>query len=171
MKQALRRELTNIVFLILIVASAVVIYLLSRAENGESATTAVPEAAATQGVQTETLQTELDETPAPTSAAEATASARGVPEAVFQTHLATSGVYFAKQRGNEKQYEITYGEKETITADMTYQLELNEQERGALLRLLDVAVKGGGLVVAEAAVVLAKKIDSARRVEPEAAPG
>lgn len=54
---------------------------------------------------------------------------------------------------------------------MTYQLELNEQERSALLRLLDVAVKGGGLAVAEAAVVLAKKIDSARQTEPEVAPG
>lgn len=123
MKQALRRELTNIVFLILIVASAVVIYLLSRAEDGDRATPVSPETTSVQVAQTESLQTGLDETPAPTSAAEATASVRGVPEAVFQTHLATSELYSAKQNGNKKQYELTYGEKETITAEMTYQLE------------------------------------------------
>lgn len=101
MKQALRRELTNIVFLILIVASAVVIYLLSRAEDGDRATPISPETTSVQGAQTESLQTGPDETPAPTSAAEATASVRGVPEAVFQTHLATSELYSAKQSGNK----------------------------------------------------------------------
>ena len=87
MKQALRRELTNIVFLILIVASAVVIYLLSRAEDGDRATPVSPETTSIQGAQTESLQTGLDETPAPTSAAEATASVRGVPEAVARSPI------------------------------------------------------------------------------------
>lgn len=51
---------------------------------------------------------------------------------------------------------------------MTYRIELTEQERAALLRLIDVAVKGGGLPVAEAAVVLAKKLDAAEKVETKA---
>ena len=46
-----------------------------------------------------------------------------MPEAVFQTHLVTSDVYSAKQKGHEKQYEITYGKKDPITANMTYQLD------------------------------------------------
>ena len=48
MKQTLRRELTNIVFIVLIVASAVVIYLLSRAENGGQAKADSPETTAFQ---------------------------------------------------------------------------------------------------------------------------
>lgn len=48
---------------------------------------------------------------------------------------------------------------------MIYRIDLTEQERAALLRLIDVAVKGGGLSVAEAAVVLAKKIEAAEKVE------
>ena len=123
MKQILRRELTNIVFIVLIVASAVVIYLLSRAETGGQAKADSPETTTFQNAQTESTTAEPDETPVPASAAEAKASSRGVPEAVFQTHLATSGSFSAKQKGQKKQYELTYGEKETITADMTYQLE------------------------------------------------
>jgi hypothetical protein len=44
---------------------------------------------------------------------------------------------------------------------MTYTLELNEQEKLALLQLLDLAVKAGGLGVAEAALVLARKVKDA----------
>jgi hypothetical protein len=123
MKQILRRELTNIVFIVLIVASAVVIYLLSRAENGGQAKADSPETTAFQNAQTESTTAEPDETPVPASAAEAKASSRGVPEAVFQTHLATSGSFSAKQKGQKKQYELTYGGKDPITSGMTYQLE------------------------------------------------
>ena len=123
MKQTLRRELTNIVFLILIVASAVVIYFLSRAENGGQATTAAPEATAAQNAQTETTQEGQENSPEPTGKAEAKASSRGVPEAVFQTHIATSDLFSAKQKGRKREYELTYGSKETTTASMTYQLE------------------------------------------------
>lgn len=37
-------------------------------------------------------------------------------------------------------------------------LEMNEQEKGVVLALFDLAVKSGGMQVAEAAVVLTKKI-------------
>ena len=123
MKQTLRRELTNIVFIVLIVASAVVIYFLSRAENAGQAATATPEATAAQVAQAETTQEEQENSPEPTGKAEAKASSRGVPEAVFQTHLATSSAFSATQKGNKKQYELIYGSKDTITSNMTYQLE------------------------------------------------
>ena len=123
MKQTLRRELTNIVFTVLIVASAVVIYLLSRAENGGHATADSPEATVFQSTQTESMAVEPDETPKPASAAEAKASTRGVPEAVFQTHLATSDSFSAEQKGRKRQYAITYGESDEIAAMLKYQLE------------------------------------------------
>jgi len=39
-----------------------------------------------------------------------------------------------------------------------FKLEMTEQEKNAVLALFDLAVKGGGMQVAEAAVVLSKKI-------------
>jgi hypothetical protein len=38
--------------------------------------------------------------------------------------------------------------------------ELTEQERNVLQQLIDLAIKAGGLKVAEAGVVLAKKLES-----------
>lgn len=43
-------------------------------------------------------------------------------------------------------------------------ITLNDQEKTVLLQLIDLAVKAGGLQVAEAALVLSKKID-AKEVE------
>ena len=37
-------------------------------------------------------------------------------------------------------------------------LEMNEQEKSALMALMDLAVKAGGMQVAEAALVLTKKV-------------
>ena len=37
-------------------------------------------------------------------------------------------------------------------------LEINNQEKNALIELINLAVKSGGLSVAEAGVILAKKI-------------
>ena len=47
-----------------------------------------------------------------------------------------------------------------------YELHLNTEERNALLALLDLAVKGGGMQVAEAAVVLSKKITETKPAAP-----
>jgi len=50
-------------------------------------------------------------------------------------------------------------------------LELNEQEKNALIELINLAVKSGGLSVAEAGVILAKKIgDLKEEVKPEEKP-
>ena len=40
-------------------------------------------------------------------------------------------------------------------------MKLTSQEANILLQLIDLAVKGGGIAVAEAAVVLSKKINAA----------
>ena len=45
-------------------------------------------------------------------------------------------------------------------------IELSEEEIGAMLQLFDLAVKAGGLNVAESAIVLAKKLQAAQPVEP-----
>ena len=49
-----------------------------------------------------------------------------------------------------------------------YRATCDENERNVLLKLLDLAVKGGGLQVAEAAVVLAKRLETAEKVETKA---
>ena len=110
MKQALRRELTNIVFLILIVAAALVIFLLSRT-GGESP---VPKVA-----QTATAT----DTPAPAEATATQPASRGVPESVFQTFLATSDVFSAKQdRRDARVYVLTYGKSPSIAAHLRYEV-------------------------------------------------
>lgn len=49
-------------------------------------------------------------------------------------------------------------------------IELNEQEGQALLQLIDIAVKSGGLNVAQAGVVLAAKISEAASKSKSQAP-
>ena len=46
-------------------------------------------------------------------------------------------------------------------------IELSEQEANALLQLIDLAVKSGGLNVAQAGVVLASKIQAASKPQEE----
>ena len=48
-----------------------------------------------------------------------------------------------------------------------YKLELTEQEASALCVLIDMAVKTGGIQVAETGVVLVKKIQSSKVKEDE----
>jgi hypothetical protein len=123
MKQTLRRELTNIVFLVLIVAAAVVIYLLSRAEIKAL----TPEASPTPAVENTSAQTSED--------AEETASAkssedgknksttRGVPESVFETHILSSDLYSADQRGRNKHtYTLIWSGESKTEATLTYEL-------------------------------------------------
>ena len=50
-------------------------------------------------------------------------------------------------------------------------LEINNQEKNALIELINLAVKSGGLSVAEAGVILAKKIgDLKEEVKPVVKP-
>ena len=51
-------------------------------------------------------------------------------------------------------------EQEQTTVEKEVTIILNENEKSVLLQLIDLAVKSGGLNVAEAALHLVKKINS-----------
>lgn len=51
-----------------------------------------------------------------------------------------------------------------------FKLTLNEQEKKVLIELLNLAVKAGGLQVAESSSVLARKISQAEEVKEEPKP-
>ncbi len=113
MKETIHRQLTNIVFLVLIVAAALAIYFLSRMENSPAlaealAATPSPAAAAT---------------PAPSETDAKKSSSDGVPESVFTTYLATNEVFSAdKSRSNSRKYTLSYGESTQVEATMRYEL-------------------------------------------------
>ncbi len=110
MKQTLRNQLTNIVFVVFIVAAALAIYLLSRSDSGAVAPTTTP------GV-TETA------TPTPTETDTQKSSTRGVPESVFTTYLATNEVFSAdKSRRNSREYALSYGDSPNIEATLRYEV-------------------------------------------------
>lgn len=105
MKQLLRRQLTNIVFLVLIVAAALTIYLLSRAQ---------PATAAAQ-----TPAPSASSTPSPTASARQ--AALGVPESVWQTHLGSSELYTARASNADlRKMALTYAPAKTISAELFY---------------------------------------------------
>jgi len=113
MKQTLRRELTNILFVVLIVAAAVVIYLLSRGERGAAVQSS--EAAAQQSAAA--AATPVPETtPKPAT--------QGVPEAVFLSHLETDKRFNAEAiPGQSNSYQLFFNESERIYATLRYELE------------------------------------------------
>ena len=107
MKQILQRQLTNIVFLVLIVAAALTIYVLSRSEKSTSLAV-TPSAAQTA-------------TPAATQ--QQKSATRGVPESVFATYLATNEVFSAdKSRRDSREYALTYGDSPQIKATLSYEV-------------------------------------------------
>lgn len=114
MKQTLRRELTNILFVVLIVAAAIVIFLLSRGERAHvatSASTAIPAAASL-----ETPDPEKTTTPKPAT--------RGVPESVFLSHLETCNLFTTKPiPGQQMAYNLFFSESSRIYATLRYELE------------------------------------------------
>ena len=110
MKQFLRKQLLNIVFLALIVAGALTIYFLSRAEH----TAASAERVASP--------TPAAATPAPT--ASAPLRPKGVPEHVFTTHLSASELFDATVIADDPHsWELTYGEQPRVTTTLTYTLD------------------------------------------------
>ena len=114
MKQTLRNQLTNIVFLVLIVSAALAIYLLSRADGETAAQTATPIA---------TERATESATPAPSGTETKQSSARGVPESVFTTYLATSEVFSVeKSRHHAREYSLTYGDSSKIKSTLIYEV-------------------------------------------------
>jgi hypothetical protein len=110
MKQTLRGQLTNILFLVLIVAAALTIYFLSRAEDGGTAATPTQTVAPTA-------------TPVATPAEKKKTSSRGVPESVFTTYLATAEAFTADEnRHGKRSYTLTYGKSPQVTATLQYEV-------------------------------------------------
>ena len=111
MKQTLRKELVNILFLILIVAAAVIIYLLSRGEANSTQT------ASRIKDSSENMQKAKKVTPEPIE------KQAGVPEAVFETFLASSDVISAEARNRtENLYVITYDDASQLQGTLLYEL-------------------------------------------------
>ena len=114
MKQTLRGQLTNILFLVLIVAAALTVYFLSRAEDGGAATS-------TQTVAPTAFAAKATATPA--GAEQKKPASRGVPESVFTTYLATNDIFTADEnRHGKRNYTLTYGKSPQITATMQYEV-------------------------------------------------
>ncbi|NLI52997.1 MAG: hypothetical protein GX417_01585 [Clostridiales bacterium] len=114
MKHFLRRQLTNIVFLVLIVAAALTIYLLSRSEPAVSL----------EATPTVELAAMPSSTPVPSPTARAMQSGKGVPESVWQTHLATSRLFSAKaSRRDKRSLTLTYGASHDISAQLLYTVD------------------------------------------------
>ena len=111
MKQILQRQLTNIVFLVLIVAAALTIYFLSRAEKGASVSAQVATPSAAQTATPAATQPEKGLT-------------RGVPESVFTTYLATNETFTADEsRHGSRNYTLSYGESPQIQATLQYEVQ------------------------------------------------
>lgn len=108
MKQFFSKQLTNIVFLVLIVAAALAIYLLSRAE---SAPQAVADTAVTAAF-------------SPSPSASASPKPRGIPEAVLTTHLQTSEQYYARSSAaGPHSWILTRGKSPEIRSTLLYELQ------------------------------------------------
>lgn len=111
MKQTLHKELTNILFLVLIVAAAVIIYLLSRGESGSAQTrTQSAEASASAELAQENTPEPIELQP-------------GVPEAVFETFLTTSEVVSSEALDRTANtYVVTYDEASQLKGTLRYEL-------------------------------------------------
>ncbi|MPM72506.1 hypothetical protein SDC9_119482 [bioreactor metagenome] len=108
MKQFFSKQLTNLVFLVLIVAAALTIYLLSRAG------TAPVSASAAAGMATPSPSAMASERPAP----------RGIPETIFQAHLETSEQYTAKSSAaNPRAWVLSCDKQPEIRSALLYDVQ------------------------------------------------
>ena len=143
MKQSLpnqffKKQLLNIVFLVLIVGGALTVYFLARAEQPKGQVNTSPAAAAAPKAETSASQTneaagtKIDEAAASSGeAAESTPSPSaepkrvvGVPEDVFATHLATSDLFDAKRSSTDScSWTLTYGEQPPMEVGLQYTVD------------------------------------------------
>ena len=109
MKQFISKQLTNIVFLVLIVVAALAIYLLSRAQSApQSAANASPAPAVSS----------------PSTAASESPKPRGIPEAVLKSRLQTSEQYYARSSAaGPHTWILTRGKSPEIRATLLYTLQ------------------------------------------------
>lgn len=150
-KQFLKKQLLNIVFLVLIVGGALTVYFLARAEQSDkklntsspAAAAAAPTAAAATSQTNKAAASENeDSAPGDASAAsdgsvagEDTAAISpspsaepkrvvGVPESVFATHLATSELFDAKRSATDPcSWTLTYGEQPSMEVGLQYTVD------------------------------------------------
>lgn len=109
MVRFLSKHVLDIVFLVLVVAAALTIFLLSRADQEAAAPSEESAAVSAEPV-------------AATADKKQTASFRGVPEDVFLTHLRSAEAYDAEPDGLRK-WTISFGESPFLTARLTYELD------------------------------------------------
>ena len=110
MKRFLNRQLTNIIFLVLIVGAALTIYLLSR---GEIVSSSTPPSATEVAALASSI-----ETPVPDADDSSQSSPRGVPASVFRTHLETTELFSAEESKNDdKVWTLAY---RSITAQLRF---------------------------------------------------
>ena len=110
MKQFFSKQLTNIVFLVLIVAAALTIYLLSRAESEPGA--------AIFGTVTATPA------PSPSPLASETPKPRGIPESVWKTHLESSSRFTANgSQIDPHAWTLHVGKSNEVRARLFYSVE------------------------------------------------
>jgi len=108
MQRLFSKQFVNIVFLILVVAAALTIYLLSRAQDTAAASQSASPAAAA---------------PSP-AAASAEPVFSGVPESVFVAHLETSDLYSAEQSASEARvWTLTVDGAPPTEAGLAYTVE------------------------------------------------
>lgn len=143
-EQFLKKQLLNIVFLVLIVGGALTVYFLARAEqpnkrlNTSPATAAAaPTAKASASQANEAASSENeDSVPGDASAASGDTAAVspspsaeykrvvGVPESVFTTHLATSELFDAKRSTTDPcSWTLTYGEQPPMEVGLQYTVD------------------------------------------------
>ena len=108
MKETLKRELTNILFIVLIIAAAIFIYLLSREQTG--------------GAQVAQSATSTATPALPSDSPQPTAKPLGVPESIFLTYLSSSNAVSAVRTAEERTYVVTSNESPIVKATMRYEL-------------------------------------------------
>ena len=157
MKQTLRKELTNILFLVLIVAAAVIIYLLSRGESGSA------QALARSAEASATAQQAQENTPEPIK------QQPGVPEAVFETYLTTSEVVSSEALDRTANtYVVTYDEASQLKGTLRYETREGCVSSVEISFLLPVKFKSNDYLYPKALVYSANQ--ALERALPEGLP-
>lgn len=116
MRRLLSKQFVNILFMVLVVAAALTIYLLSRSQDASRETSAASESAPPAAETADALSS----SPEPVFS--------GVPESVFVAHLETSELYKAEQSASDARvWTLITGETASVCAELNYTVE-----RGAL---------------------------------------
>jgi len=135
--QFLKKQLLNIVFLVLIVGGALTVYFLAREEHADNklntsspaAADATSRAEVTASVNEDSVPDDASATGGDTAAASPSPSAEpkrvvGVPEDVFTTHLATSDLFDPKRSATDaNSWTLTYGEQPPVETTLQYTVD------------------------------------------------